>query len=36
VLGSQGDPKEIILHDTADGVVYSLKVTNGQLALTRP
>jgi hypothetical protein len=35
VVGSYDDPKEVILHDTVDGSAYSLKVTNGQLALTR-
>jgi uncharacterized protein (AIM24 family) len=35
VVGSQEDPKEVVLHDTDDGRAYSLKVTNGQLALTR-
>jgi len=34
-LGSQDDPKEIILHDTVDGSAYSLKVTNGRLILTK-
>lgn len=35
VVGSQGDPKEVILHDTQDGSAYALEVTNGQLSLTR-
>src|SRR3990170_1688966 len=35
VVGSQDDPKQVILHDTVDGSAYSLKVTNGQLALLR-
>jgi len=35
VVGSQGDPKELILYDTQDKSAYSLKVTNGQLTLTR-
>jgi hypothetical protein len=35
VIGTQSSPKEVILHDTADGTAYSLKVTNGQLLLTR-
>lgn len=34
-LGSRDDPKEIILHDTADGSAYSLAVTNGALILTK-
>lgn len=34
VVGSDDDPKEIILHDTVNGNAYSLKVTNGQLLLT--
>jgi hypothetical protein len=34
-VGSVDDPRGIILHDSADGSAYSLKVTNGQLALTR-
>ena len=35
VVGSDDDPREVILHDTQDGTAYSLNVTNGQLALTR-
>jgi hypothetical protein len=35
VVGSQDDPKGLILHDTQDKSAYSLKVTNGQLTLTR-
>jgi hypothetical protein len=35
VIGSPGAPKEIILHDTANGSVYSLQVTNGRLVLTK-
>jgi len=35
VVGSRDDRREIVLHDTADGRAYSLKVTNGQLVLTR-
>jgi hypothetical protein len=35
VVGSREDPKDIILHDTADGSAYSLRVTGGQLGLTR-
>jgi len=35
VVGSQDDPQEIILHDTQDRSAYSLKVTDGQLTLTR-
>ena len=35
VVGSRDDPKEIILHDTQDKRAYSLKVTNGQITLTR-
>jgi len=35
VVGSQRDPKELILHDTQDGHAYSFKVTNGQPTLTR-
>ena len=33
VVGSQRDPKELILHDTQDGHAYSFKVTNGQPTL---
>jgi uncharacterized coiled-coil protein SlyX len=35
VIGSPGAPKEIILHDTADGSAYSLQVTNGRLVLAK-
>ena len=35
VVGSEDEPKEILLHDTVDGSAYSLRVTNGQLVLTR-
>jgi len=35
VVGSNAEPREVILHDTQDGTAYSLNVTNGQLALTR-
>jgi len=35
VLGSLHDPRELILHDTQAKGAYSLKVTNGQLSLTR-
>src|SRR3990170_588347 len=35
VVGSDADPREVILHDTQDWTAYSLKVTNGQLALAR-
>ena len=35
VIGSPGAPKEIMLHDTADGSAYSLQVTNGRLILTK-
>jgi hypothetical protein len=35
VVGSQDDPKELVLHDTQDRSAYSLEVTNGQLTLTR-
>jgi hypothetical protein len=35
VIGSPGDPKEVILHDTQNGHAYSLKVTNGEPILTR-
>jgi hypothetical protein len=34
-VGSRGDPRQIILYDSEDGVAYSLRVTNGELALTR-
>jgi hypothetical protein len=34
-VGSRGDPKGIVLHDTQDGHMYSFKVTNGQPTLTR-
>ncbi len=35
VVGSDADPRAVILHDTQDGTAYSLKVTNGQLTLAR-
>jgi hypothetical protein len=35
VLGSQNDPNGIVLHDTVDGGAYSLRVSDGQLALRR-
>jgi hypothetical protein len=35
VIGSPGAPKEILLHDTMDGSVYSLQVNNGRLILTK-
>jgi hypothetical protein len=35
VIGSPNKPKEIILHDTADGSAYSLKITNGRLIVTK-
>jgi len=35
VVGSLGDPKAVLLHDTQGGGPYALKVTNGQLVLTR-
>jgi hypothetical protein len=35
LLGSQDDPKELILHDTQNKSAYSLSVTNGQLTLAR-
>jgi hypothetical protein len=34
-VGSRGDPRQIILYDSDDGEAYSLRVTNGELALTR-
>jgi hypothetical protein len=35
VVGSREDPKAIVLYDTHDGSAYALKVTNGQVSLTR-
>jgi hypothetical protein len=35
VIGSQDEPKEVILHDTVDGSAYSLQVTNGRLILMK-
>ena len=35
IIGSPSQPTEIILHDTADGTPYSLRITNGQLSITR-
>jgi outer membrane murein-binding lipoprotein Lpp len=35
VIGSSEQPQEVILYDTQDKSAYSLKVTNGRLALTR-
>ncbi|MBN2149299.1 MAG: hypothetical protein JW726_18065 [Anaerolineales bacterium] len=34
-IGSQDNPKDIFLHDTADGSAYSLRVTNGSLILSK-
>jgi hypothetical protein len=33
-VGSDGNPKGIVLHDSRDGRAYSLRVTNGSLILT--
>ncbi len=35
VIGSETDPRQLILHDTQDRSAYSLSVSNGQLALAR-
>jgi hypothetical protein len=35
IIGSALEPKEIILYDTADGAPYSLRITNGQLSITK-
>jgi hypothetical protein len=35
VVGSPGDPRAVVLHDTQDGSAYLLTVTGGQLALAR-
>ena len=35
VVGSQGAPKQVILHDTQGGGAYALNVENGELRLTR-
>jgi hypothetical protein len=35
LIGSQHDPKALVLHDTQDGSRYSLRVTNGQLTIAR-
>jgi hypothetical protein len=35
VVGSNDNPREVVLHDTINGNAYSLKVTNGQLNLSR-
>lgn len=35
VVGSDKHPKEIVLYDTADQSAYSLRVTNGQLTLSK-
>jgi hypothetical protein len=35
IIGSPSSPREIILYDTADGAPYSLRITNGQLSITR-
>lgn len=35
VIGSSEQPQEVILYDSQDKSAYSLKVTNGQLVLTR-
>jgi hypothetical protein len=34
-IGSPSHPRQIILHDTADGTPYSLRITNGQLSITK-
>ena len=35
VVGSNDNPKDIILHDTAEEGAYSLRVTNGRLILSK-
>lgn len=35
VIGSPAEPKEIILYDTADRTPYALRITNGQLVITK-
>ena len=35
VVGSPSQPREIILYDTVDGAPYALRITNGQLSITR-
>jgi len=35
VVGSSDNPREVVLYDTINGDAYSLKVTNGQLNLSR-
>ena len=35
MIGSSQDPRPLVLHDTQGGTAYTLKVTNGQLALGR-
>lgn len=34
-IGSPSHPTEVILYDTVDGTPYSLKITNGQLSVTK-
>jgi hypothetical protein len=34
-LGSQDNPKAVIIHDSVDGSAYSLRVTNGSLILRK-
>ena len=35
IIGSPSQPKEIILYDTVDGAPYALRITNGQLSVTK-
>lgn len=35
IIGSPSQPNEIILYDTADRTPYSVRITNGQLSITR-
>ena len=34
VVGSQANPRAVVLHDAQSGKPYALSVSNGQLALT--
>jgi hypothetical protein len=35
VVGSPSHPQEIVLYDTVDGAPYALRITNGQLSITK-
>jgi len=35
VVGSPSHPQEFVLYDTVDGAPYALRITNGQLSITK-